>query len=308
MTIPDTMLCLILSIVLCSTPTISLSNSDDLLPLQNTTKVGESLPIDPRFGFEIDCGQSNLPGISVLMNAVHAMTDLALEDFDEPLVPIPYSLPNFPEVTITPKATARGGAIQTRFIVWGLYQSIVAMTQRKKFRTAVITLRWEAGIVGYISITGHNGRIFMGESNHTESLLRRSRIRASNGIDPIAQDSSNATNISNHPILNVSFVPVGLALAGSDVLITVLYALAYVAPYPSAQAAAGFILRPSDAEKMCLAMLGTATTPFFQYRWVIETLAKIPLYMLYQGRFSGATFTMSIAGVEVGQGQMFKES
>lgn len=56
------------------------------------------------------------------MNAVNAMTDLALEDFEEPIVPIIYSLISFPEVIIVPEASVQGGGIQTRFLVWGLWK------------------------------------------------------------------------------------------------------------------------------------------------------------------------------------------
>lgn len=265
------------------------------------------MTIDPRFSLEIDCGQSTLPGMSVLMNAVHAMTDLALEDFHEPLVPIAYSLDSFPEVTIAPKATTPGGAIQTRFIVWGLYQGIVAMNQMKKSQKAVFTLKWEAVIVGHILVAGPGAELSETESNVTESIRRRSRIRAPSSTDEIAQKISNTTHTSNDQSLTVSFIPTGPALTGYDVLITVLYALAYAAQYPSSQAAETFSLQPPDAKNMYLGIVGAGTTPFFQYRWVIETLDKIPRYMLYQGRFSGATFKMFIGGVEVGQGQMFKE-
>lgn len=265
------------------------------------------MTIDPRFSVEIECGQSTLPGMSVLMNAVHAMTDLALEDFHEPIVPIAYSLDRFPEVTIAPKATAPGGAIQTRFIVWGLYQGIVEMNRMKKSQKAVFTLKWEAVIVGHILVAGPRAELSGVQGNVTESIRRRSRIRATSRTEEMAQNSPNATRTSNDQSLTVSFVPTGPALTGYEVLITVLYALAYAAQYPSAEAVEAFKLQPSDAKNMYLGIVGAGTTPFFQYRWVIETLDKIPRYMLYQGRFSGATFRMYIGGVEVGQGQMFKE-
>jgi len=301
------MLCLVLSILLCSAPMASFSKSDDLPMIPNATTVGQSLNVDPRFSLEIDYGQSTLPGISVLMNAVYAMTDLALEDFEEPIVPIPYSLDKFPEVTIVPKATAPGGAIQTRFIVWGLYKGIVAMIRMKKSQMAVFTLRWEGIIVGYISVAGPRAQLVGTESNSTESLLRRPGVAASDRTEDIAQNSPNVTQASNDQTLTVSFIPTGPALTGHDVLVTVLYGLAYAAPYSSAKNAEAFELRPPDANNMYLGMLGSETTPFFQYRWVIETLDKIPKYMLYQGRFSGAKFKILVGGIEVGRGQMVKE-
>ncbi len=300
------MLCHLLSILIYLTPTISSSKSDGLLSLGDVTTLRETLNIDPRFSLEIGWGRSTLPGMSVLMNAVHAMADLALEDFYEPLVPIAYSLDTFPEVSIAPKATAPGGAIQTRFIVWGLYQGIAAMTRMKKSQTATFILKWEATIVGYISVVRPRAQLSGAESNDTESLLRRPKSQGSNRIEEIAQNPPNATHTTNDHSLTVSFIPTGPALTGYEVLITVLYALAYAAQYPSAQAAEAFKLHPSDARDMYLGVVGSITAPFFQYRGVIETLDKIPRYMLYQGRFSGVTFRMFLGGVEVGQGQMFK--
>lgn len=88
----------------------------------NATLFGERWTIDRHFSLQIDYGHSALPGMSILMNAVNAMTDLALEDFEEPIVPIIYSLISFPEVIIVPEASVQGGGIQTRFLVWGLWK------------------------------------------------------------------------------------------------------------------------------------------------------------------------------------------
>lgn len=262
--------------------------------------------IDPRFTLKVEYGVSPLPGMSILMNAVYAMTDLALEDFEEPIVPIPYKHPEFPEVIIVPTATALGGGIQTRFIVWGLLGGIVAMAEAGKAQTVAFTLEWEGKDVGYIMVAKPRGQLAGTGGNSTNTLLQRSKVQSLGKDNSLVANLTGAVDTPDDRTFTVSFTGTGPALTGSDVLITVLYALAYVARFSSASLGKAFELRPPMAQGMYLGMVGSGTTPFFQNRWIIETLARIPKYMLNQHRFSSAAFRLILDGVEIGRGRMFK--
>lgn len=300
------MLYFVLSTLLCSTLTTALSELDVGPKSFNQTMLGENLAIDPRFTLKVEYGTPSLPGMSILINAVHAMTDLALEDFEEPIVPIAYRHPDFPEVIIAPIATFPGGAIQTRFIVWGLLGGVVAMAETGKAQTVAFTLEWEGKEVGYILVTNPRVRLSRPGSNSIDRLLERPEVRAISEDGKVTANLTGTIDTSNDQTLTVSVTKTGPDLSGSDVLITVLYALAYVARFPSASQAKAFQLRPPMARGMYLGMVGSGTTPFFRNRWIIEALAKIPQYMLNQHRFSSAAFKLIVDGVEIGRGQMFK--
>lgn len=181
----------------------------------------------------------------------------------------------------------------------------------KQPQTAMITLKWEGVVVGYISILNPGAQLVGMGSNHTESLQRRSDIVDSGKARIKTQDSLNTTQISNDQSLTVSFIATGPALTADNVLITVLYSLVYASQFKSSEKAEAFELRLPGPYNMYLGMIGAVTaapSPFLQWRWVIETLDKIPQYMLYQGVFSGATFKMQVGSTEVGQGQMLTDS
>lgn len=296
----------VLSALLYSTLTAAFTYLDAISNGYNKTMLGAALDIDPRFTLKVEYGVSPLPGMSILMNAVYAMTDLALEDFEEPIVPILYKHPDFPEVIIAPTATAVGGGIQTRFIVWGLLGGILAMAEAGKAQTVAFTLEWEGRDVGYIMVAKPRDRLAGPVSNITHTLLQRSEVQSLDKDHRLTADLTGAIDTPDDQTLTVSFTESGPALTGSDVLITVLYALAYVARFSSASQGKAFELRPPMARGMYIGMVGSGTTPFFQNRWIIETIAKIPQYMLSQHRFSSAAFRLILGSEEIGRGQIFK--
>lgn len=279
------------------------------LMLSNAAKLGDTPQIDPRFSIMSEYGWPVLPGIPCLFNAVHAMQDLALEDFEEPLVPIPYMLDNFPEVMITPKATAAGGAIQTRFIVWGLWIGIVAMIERRSFQTATITLKYEGTTVGYLNIAQPGAQLSAIGSNNTGTLNQKSiDVRHHFGTPTI---TTWGTNGDTSEKLTVSFQPIGPPLIAKDILLAILYGLVFTAHFPSAQRAEPFVIRLPSPYYMHIQVSAakagsTTTTPSLEYRWIINSLSQIPQYMLERKRFSGVSWRMKVDGVIVGDGLIMK--
>ena len=289
----------------------SLSEST-VLPLQSSifqngsdvTALAAVPGIDPRFQISSEYGAPRLPGMACLMNAVNAMRDLALEDFNEPLVPIVYILDSFPEVMIAPEAVYLGGAIQTRFIVWGLWAGINAMLERSVFQTAVITLKYDFVTVGYVKIAQPGAQLKLG-TNSTDSQ-RSTDKRSTVGI------SVNNTQASSENQLSVSFNPIEPPLSGHDVLIAVLYGLMFAARFPATIKVDrfGLFLRSPynmRIEGYPITAASPTSEPFLEYRWIIISLAQIPEYMLQRRRFSGVSFKTRIGRVTVGEGQIIKK-
>jgi len=286
-----------------ATPPTSFSN---LLTPSNVTEFGQIPGIDPRFSVKSEYGRSELPTIPCLMNAVNAMQDLALEDFEGPVVPITYILDSFPEVMISPEATTLGGAIETRFIIWGLMIGVMEMMKRGVFQTAVFTLGYEGITVGYVRIA-QPGALFVAASNHTNSLAQSpADEKRSSGA------SANSTQETDDRQLTVSFNPIGPPLVAHDVLLAILYALVYTARFPATMVVEPFGLSLTSPYNMYieghpLAAASAATPPFLQYRGIVVALGQIPQYMSQRRRFSGVSFKMRFGRVTVGEGRMYKK-
>ena len=46
--------------------------------------------------------------------------------------------------------------------------------------------------------------------------------------------------------------------------------------------------------------------PFFEYRWLIESLRQLPAFLLQQGRFAEISMGIVVDGVHVGNGLLEK--
>ena len=71
-----------------STSAKPILNLRDSTENSNLSSLAASVTVDPRFSVSSEYGWPALSELSCLMNAVHAMADLALQDFEEPIVPV----------------------------------------------------------------------------------------------------------------------------------------------------------------------------------------------------------------------------
>lgn len=205
---------------------------------------------------------------------------------------------SFPEVMIVPDAKALGGAIQTRFIVWGLWIGMVGMIERNRFRTAIFTLKWEGVPVGYLSIARPGALANVNGINHTESFIMGSHTVRSNATDSVSQISSGVASER----LAASFDPTGPSLVANDVLMSVLYGLTYMAHFPKTQRLDTVELSLPAPYNMHLVLTGTYLVP----NWVILTLKQIPAFMIQARRFSGLRMNILVNGALIGQGRIVK--
>ena len=283
---------------------------NDGLMLLNATGLRAGPTIDPQFSISSEWGRPALPGIACLMNAVNAMQDLALEDFEEPIVPITYVLESFPEVMIAPETTAPGGAIQTRFIIWGLWISVIAMVERQAFQTVVLTLKYAGVTVGYLKIAQPGAQSSLVGSNETGTVTERAVL-----MEHRRGLSANTPQGTNGDRFSVSFEPIGPPLPGSNVMLAVLYGLVYAAHFPSTQTADPFDLSLPSPYNMQIQLppvsavdAGIATdAPSLEYQWIIKSLSQIPDYMLQRKRFSGVLWRTKIDNKVIGKGQILKK-
>ena len=280
------------------------------LTLLNTTSLNAKWTIDPQFSVSTEWGRPALPGIACLMNAVNAMQDLALEDFEEPIIPITYVLDTFPEVMIAPETTALGGAIQTRFIIWGLWIAMIGMIEKQNFQTAVLTLKYARVTVGYLKIAQPGAHLSSPGSNGTGTVTEKSSLK-----EHRRSLNTNTTQVTDDDRFSATFEPIGPSLRGSDIMLALLYGLVYTAQFPSSQEVDPFDLYLPSPYNMTIQVppitfVDTSVStdpPSLEYQWVIKALAQVPEYMLKWKRFSGVKWRMKIGKKVVGAGQILKK-
>ncbi|KAL6713159.1 hypothetical protein ACLMJK_009280 [Lecanora helva] len=284
----------------------------DALQFLNATGFEGGSTIDPRFTITSEYGMPKLPGIPCLMNAVNAMQDLALEDFEEPLVPETYFLHDFPEVMIAPEAPVLGGAIQTRYIIWGLWMGVLAMIEQRMFQTVVFTLNYDRHVVGSLRIARPEAHSPMeGTSGNSDNMTAVQRLAIR---EHVLELPHNVTQEYNDGQLAVSFRPIGPPLVDNDVILAVLYGLVYTAYFKSTQEVNSIDLSlPSPSKMQIQASAATPDTspadvPKLEYRWIIKSLGQIPQYMVQRKSFSGVTWRTVIDGKLIGTGQLVKKS
>ncbi|KAF6220105.1 hypothetical protein HO133_003236 [Letharia lupina] len=305
-------------------PSISMNLTDLYSSVTNTTSLGDGGTggIDPRFTVNYHLGGIPLRPIACLMNAVNAMTKLALQDFDADILPIVARLPSYSDVVIrSGAATLSPGTIPIRFILWGIWSSALLMMTRYDFQTMHLTLNFDGAVVGYLgiekpdpqnpSLAGSN------DGSSGGSLERRSNVELP-AMSP-SKTLANFTMLSNRASLSLTnttaphnagnlrvFInPVGQSLTNNEFFIPILAGLDYVARFPSTSPVYGFVVRPSltDAwiEFRDYGARPRTEAPFFEYQWIAKALWELPGSMV-PGRWREAVIVMQVDGVNVGDG------
>lgn len=113
---------------------------------------------ETKFRTDINYGTSTLPATSILMNAVDAMVQLALQDFESQMTRKSFVLeiPRYSnvEIIISPWDEAPGATLQTGYAVLGLYQVMFSTLREpiRRFKTVESTLVYNEVNVGRLWI------------------------------------------------------------------------------------------------------------------------------------------------------------
>lgn len=272
--------------------------------LPNDTSSPRIGAIDPRFTTEYQPGRVRLSATSSLMNAVHAMMELALENFTALILARNYQDASYPEVMIVP-VPAAGYMIEARFMLWGIWRGIMWMIGHASFRDLVIGAYWDGVLMCRIWIRRDEGALSIVGSNGTLGLTARSE-----GI-PVGNATSGGSMVDignplNDQHLTVAVTAVGEPLGITELFIAVFAVLEYLAHFPSTDEVVSFQISPDD-EDTTIGMVEDSRIPrmgppFLEYQWVILSMGQIPEYMLQQRRFTEAVIEIAVDGVPVGEG------
>ena len=180
-----------LAILIPLLSTISALPSIPQLQTPSNVSLGSDLP-DPQFNFAQEFQAPLLPVGPTLMNVLHFMGIISIQDFNEDLGPRTYRAPGYPQVQITTYAWT-----QAKFLLWGIYNAINDMITFARFHNTNITLYWMGDFVGQISISVKPKIGLLDTTgNHTTMTGNGSALLSDNSsaLIPAIDDSTNSTS------------------------------------------------------------------------------------------------------------------
>ena len=293
---------------------LSLSNTTDLVDHVSTLPnrpAGNA--IDPRFHMSFTFDTPELPITSCLMNALGALSELALGDFTGTLRPKTYGLPEYPTVSIVIDTTPTSDTIQTRFVIWGIWKGIRLMTASNTFRNALFTLTWERSLVGYVIFAQSGAGLGIAGSNSSQILSQKlSGLSTSNrpATSAANNDSASISGLDNDQNLDVSLTLLGPDLTIFEIFFTVFSTLASLAEYPKDQRLRAITLSPAGYDTTLRIFdprrFVQKTVPILDSQEVVAAVAMIPRYMIQRSEFREVSLKLKVDGVLVGSGYLVK--
>lgn len=292
--------------------------------ITNTTSLGDAGGIDPRFGVDYSFGGIPLRPIACLMNAVNAMTHLALEDFNGDTQRIIARLPAYPDVVIrSGTTTPSADTTPIRYIIWGIWSVALFMMKHNFFQTIFVALGFNGIPVGYLTLDQPQTQISSLTGSNDESSAEKTKKRsdvALLAIPPFStlQNStmpSNGTSLavtdtaatpSNTGRLSFFFSPFGRRLTDQEFFLPILASLDYVARFPSTSPVDGFMLHPSDTNTW-VEFRDFGTQPrthaaHFVYECVAKALSELSVHMALVGYWSEVKIVIQVDDASVGVG------
>ena len=265
--------------------------------------------IDPRFSLTFQYDEPLISSISCLMNAVHAMQELALGNFFNPVGAETYSLPNYPSVSIVTEGTLATDTIETRFLIWGIWKGVFHMMGRNRFQNALFTLHWNGIEVGHIIFARSALPSVPIGTNLTYGVSQQSRVLSNSNL--VTVDTLIVTNVDTlkspdgHEF-RVSLVLDGQSLTVFELFITVLSGMAYIAEFSNTQELESFSISPATFDTTLAFQPETErllkSAPLIEAQWVTAALGLIPTYAVERSDFREVSFKVQIDGESVGYG------
>ena len=282
-------------------------------PLLNNTG------IDPRFGFKVQYGETDLPKTPFLMNVVELLAQYAEQDWlSNARQHRGVVLPEFPQVEIAVLSATPTTTVQVRMVVWGIWVAIRDIVNNNNFHEAEIEIFWELEPAAYIYFTlpmdlktpRENGSL---GTDEPLTLLPGSNTTIGGDFDYSnttagSLDALNDGQFSWQPV----FGPTAKTLTPFEVFLTVMAGLKNAAPHaasdkiPGPYASAAMDVYANVQFYLHKRRAPRTRPPYFQYIHVIQALRMVPGYMLRRSRFAELFFSIEVNGLPVGEGYLEK--
>ena len=289
--------------------------SFESLGLHNSEAIVGSLP-DKRFEIHASFWGPKLQPISCFINAVNAMSNMALRQLHELMEETVFEMEQQPGVSITvlPANWHRGGQLPRKYAVWGLFLTVYTMSRRNNFQCNTIHLIWKKREVGTINFS--RGVIRQPQlSQLGSSDGRRDGVLAIGNITAIVPSMPQPQNVTRSlmagPELSVNIQLLDTVLPINDVFVTVVGGLMDVAFFDNKDAPVMAMIFDTMPIPTYLSFTTWDTPskskpPYMTNRHVIEALAYLPQYMYTERKFSEADVTIALDNIRCGVGLLRK--
>lgn len=249
--------------------------------------------IDPRFNVDDYYNKVPLDRDSCLMVAVNEMANLALLPWNSRTRGYrSATLPRYPHVymEITPQAPAVD--IETRFLIWGINIAMYNIIHEELFLESSFELSFSTRAVGWIRFR-HQKPSILTLPPH-QDLPEVSNLTTALGADQFAAYIAKLLKAKELDKLSV--------------FITIYDAFKAVAPLPST---AIFSATSLEVKPLGLDVKATFSStddprlprevpPFLEWQWIVETLRRIPEWMLERKAFQEVGVDITVDGFVVG--------
>ncbi|KAK3175246.1 hypothetical protein OEA41_002493 [Lepraria neglecta] len=307
-----------------STNSLTLNNINS--PLANATAPN---PIDQRFTTSFKVFGPPIDKNHCLMNAVKAMTILALLDSDQKVGPSKFVSATWPNVVIATEGPTEEGQVEARFLLWGLFLGIKSIMIRSSvyshWYSMIITLRWKSQVVGYITLSkppaqlvlpGRNQTIGLGQGSNTNLTTVATDVAGKDtyslSVTNILDALINASKLTNTPgssDISVDITGTGKTMTLDNVFMTIMNGLVYIAPFSTDQIMEPFETSPRSPYDSTLQMTYYGLDPAkagFTYHWAAESLSELAETYMGAKKYPEVHFNALLLGVPVGHGSIIK--
>lgn len=259
------------------------------------------------FSYALEFGDTRLPPTSMLMNTVEALATLALRDQTARSTATYFQWEHLPDVVIevAPEypATDVLNEVSLLCIRWAMTDVI----RQKGYNNTSIDCYWDNVVVATARFQPPG---YHPLSNTTSALAPTAESPGG------SVSNSSLTNATNDTLLaavvdpHFVFTPESRNIRISSVFATIFTVLSAFAFRPNTDVIPAYtIVRTGPEWDTC--MLFDASTirarpPYFEFRWAIETVRQMPVYLLQQRRMAELSIGINVDGVRVGNALLEK--
>ena len=286
----------------CTGQSIVLNSTSMLDPTFNGTFLGA---IDPRiFRSRTLYGPQALPATSVLINALNAMTQLALQDYESDIGLQVYNMddPRYSqvEIIIRPWADRSDATLKVGYAVLGLFEIVLNILSdpKNRFKASQSQFLYDGRPVGYLLMRMIPGSPAISNPTSTANANDTSTaLTAPAWADP-------------HLTLQVTQGSPDI-LSIYEVFFTCISVLRVLATHTTSQKVREISLTIDSppitkaGQPMIVSFQNIGRTernpPFFKWEWAIKGIASLPAYMLQERNFRGVTeMVIQVDRIDVG--------
>lgn len=307
----------LLSVQFSSAAGLKPSNTQSLQPPSNLSLAGSSDPkwleVQPSSPFRasIVLGNFSLSVISILMLGVEAIATLALRDYEARISGLYLRIEKYPYVAIAIRPQHRSLGVTNEVALRCIHYGMEYIARHQEFNNATIDCFWYNQRVAQVFF--ERPKILSGLSGHSRSAMATT---LGNIVESPSQNLCT-TGSSDHDTCALDIFSSRVTphyffdnnsreISVLGVFMTTMTVLTFLAMFKSTDHLGLDRIIESEWDTSMRFHTGRTQPPFCDYGWLIETVRRIPSFMLQEKRFAEISMGIIVDGVYVGDGLLEK--